>query len=66
MEHAVWSKEVRKALIDREETISQMAVHIGVAPETARTSIYGRYISPKTVKLINEYLGIEGYEGESK
>ena len=64
MEHDVWSKEVRKRLIDKDETISEMAVYIGIAPETARSSIYGRYISKTTVKKINDYLGIEGYEGE--
>ena len=65
MNHDDWNKEVRKKLIDLDESVSEFAIGIGFSPEWVRQTLYGRNIRPQIVKIISEKLGIENYlEGE--
>ena len=61
MKRDEWKKEVLKSLIDKEMTISAMAVKMGRSPEWARLNIYGRRTTPEGVQAISDYLGIESY-----
>lgn len=53
-----WSKEVRKKLIDKDMTISELAKQIGKSRSYVTEIISGRVKSPNTQKLINEFLEI--------
>ncbi len=58
-----WSKDVRKALIDKNMTIKQLAEHIGYAPTTVSTVINGRYSNASyqiIAEKINGMLGTKG------
>lgn len=58
-----WSKDVRKALIDRDMTLKQLAERIGYCPTTVSTVINGRY-SKSSYQIIsekiNDVLGTKG------
>lgn len=58
-----WSKDVRKAAIDKDMTIKQLAERIGYSVTTVSSVINGRYsISSyqKIAEKINQVLGTEG------
>lgn len=63
-ETSQWSKDVRKAIIDNDMTIKQLAEQIGYSVTTVSSVINGRY-SNKSYKVIaekiNEVLGTEGF-----
>ena len=61
MLHEEWSKEVRKALIDKGESIRDMARSLGYTAEWCRATIYGRDINPGMVSKISEYVGVTNY-----
>lgn len=58
-----WGKDVRKAVIDRDMTVSQLAEKIGYSQTTVSAVISGRYstASYQTVaEKINKFLGTKG------
>lgn len=58
-----WSKDVRKALIDKDMSLKQLAEIIGCSATTISTFINGRYSSASyqvTADKINKVLGTEG------
>ncbi len=58
-----WSKDVRKALIDKDMTLKQLAEIIGCSATTISTFINGRYSSASYQVIadkINKVLGTEG------
>lgn len=62
-EASQWSKDVRKAVIDKDMTLKQLAESIGYSVATVSSVINGRYsnASYQTIaEKINEALGTEG------
>ena len=62
-ESSQWSKDVRKALIDKDMTIKQLAEHIGYSVMTVSSIINGRYSNSSyqaIAEKINAELGTEG------
>lgn len=62
-EASQWSKDVRKAVIDKDMTLKQLAECIGYSVATVSSVINGRYSnsSYQTIaEKINEALGTEG------
>lgn len=62
-ETSQWSKDVRKAVIDKEMTLKQLAEHIGYSTATVSSVINGRYSNASyqaIAEKINEVLGTEG------
>lgn len=62
-ETSQWSKDVRKAVIDNDMTLKQLAERIGYSVATVSSVINGRYsnASYQTIaEKINEVLGTEG------
>lgn len=62
-EASQWSKDVRKAVIDKDMTLKQLAECIGYSVATVSSVINGRYsnASYQTIaEKINEALGTEG------
>lgn len=62
-ETAQWSKDVRKAVIDKDMTIKQLAERIGYSVATVSSVINGRYSNASyqaIAEKINEVLGTEG------
>lgn len=62
-ESSQWSKDVRKALIDKDMTIKQLAEHIGYSVMTVSSIINGRYSNSSyqaIAEKINAALGTEG------
>lgn len=53
-----WCKQVRKELIDRDMTVSELAVEIGKSREYTSAIVCGRVYSEPTVKLISDLLNI--------
>ena len=54
----LWSKTVKKALVDRGLSVSQLAKGIGSSRPHVSAVINGRLHSPKTQAHVSEYLGI--------
>lgn len=54
-----WAKEVRKALVDRDESASQMADHLGLSRQWVSKVLLGDNPGTETVAQINKYLGLE-------
>lgn len=54
-----WCKEVKKIMIDRDMTVSELAEGIGKTREYTSAIINGRVYSEPTVKEISDYLNIE-------
>lgn len=62
-ETSQWSKDVRKAVIDKEMTLKQLAERIGYSIATVSSVINGRYSNASyqaIAEKINEVLGTEG------
>lgn len=62
-EASQWSKDVRKAVIDKDMTLKQLAEYIGYSVATVSSVINGRYsnASYQTIaEKINEALGTKG------
>lgn len=62
-ETSQWSKDVRKAAIDKDMTIKQLAERIGYSVATVSSVINGRYSNASyqaIAEKINGVLGIEG------
>lgn len=62
-ETSQWSKDVRKAVIDKDMTLKQLAENIGYSVATVSSVINGRYSNASyqtIVKKINKLLGTEG------
>ena len=62
-ESSQWSKDVRKAVIDQDLTIKQLAERIGYSIATVSSVINGRYSNASyqaIAEKINEVLGTEG------
>lgn len=53
-----WTKEVKKKLIERDETISHMAQEIGFTRPWIYVAFKGN-ATHRTYERINDYLGIE-------
>lgn len=61
-----WSKDVKKALIDRDMTMRELAEEIGYNAATISSVIRGRYPNAtgvEIVKKINSILGTQGKPG---
>lgn len=59
-----WSKSVRKAIIDKETTMKDVASHIGCRPQVLSALINGKPISSDfdtLVNKVNDLLGTTGY-----
>lgn len=56
-----WCKEARKAMIDKELTISDLATRVKRNRVFVSSIINGRQISRPTIKLISDVLGIRDY-----
>lgn len=54
-----WAKEVKKALIDRDETISQMSRSLGVTTAYVYQTMSGTDPRQIMVDRISNYVGIE-------
>lgn len=62
-EASQWSKDVRKAVIDKDMTLKQLAEYIGYSVATVSSVINGRYSNASCqtiVEKINKLLGTEG------
>lgn len=62
-ETSQWSKDVRKAVIDKDMTLKQLAEYIGYSVATVSSVINGRYSNASyqtIVEKINKLLGTEG------
>ncbi|WP_440286934.1 helix-turn-helix domain-containing protein, partial [Eshraghiella crossota] len=62
-ETSQWSKDVRKAVIDNDMTLKQLAERIGYSVATVSSVINGRYSNASyqaIAEKINEVLGTEG------
>lgn len=62
-ETSQWSKDVRKAVIDKDMTLKQLAENIGYSVATVSSVINGRYSNASyqtIVEKINKLLGTEG------
>ena len=53
-----WGKEVRKALIDREMTVEELAKEIGYSKGYVANNINGNFDFPDVRRSICAYLGI--------
>lgn len=61
MTHKEWEKEVKKALIDREENQSDMADALGLSRQYVCAVINGTIKAPRAIGLISDYCGLEAY-----
>ncbi len=62
-ETSQWSKDVRKAMIDKDMTLKQLAKSIGYSVATVSSVINGRYSNAsykEITKKINKVLGTKG------
>ena len=57
---SAWEKEIRKALIDRDMTISDLADELNVSAAYIYDIISGNRKATELRQKINEYLNIEG------
>lgn len=62
MTHKEWEKEVKKALIDREETQGDMADALGLSRQYVCLTINGTVRVKRTVAAISRYCNVEAYE----
>lgn len=53
-----WCKEAKKAMIDKDMTVKEMADKTGKTVSWVSGIINGRFYSPDTVKAISDILGI--------
>ena len=61
MTHKEWEKEVKKALIDQEETQKEMADKLGLSRAYVSAVINGTVKAPRAIGLISDYCGLEAY-----
>ena len=59
-EMSAWEKEVRKGLIDRDMTVSDLATELGVSAAYIYDIINGNRKATELRQKINDFLGIEG------
>lgn len=62
-ETAQWSKDVRKAVIDKDMTIKQLAERIGYSVATVSSVINGRYSNASYQVIAEKINGVLGTEG---
>lgn len=58
-----WAKDVKKSLIDRDMTMSDLAIKLGYSPHTVSAVVTGKYpnaTGETIVEKINTLLGTEG------
>lgn len=60
---AQWSKDVRKAVIDKDMTIKQLAERIGYSVATVSSVINGRYSNASYQVIAEKINGVLGTEG---
>lgn len=53
-----WCKEVKKAMIDRDMSIADLAVELNLSSAYVTRIINGTFIIPETKKRISKYLDI--------
>ena len=53
-----WGKEVKKALIDRDMTVTDLAAKINLSKSHVANVVNGRFDFPEVRQRINSYLGI--------
>lgn len=53
-----WCKEAKKALIDRDMNINELANELNYSREYVSVVINGKYNSPEMKKQICDYLGV--------
>ena len=53
-----WCKEVKKAMIDRDMSIADLAAELNLSSAYVTRSINGTFIIPETKKRISKYLDI--------
>ena len=53
-----WCKDVKKALIDKDMTVTDLAFEMKISREYVSGVINGRVIAPEIAARIGEYLGI--------
>lgn len=53
-----WSKEVKKAMIDRDMSVSDLAEALNISREYVSAVVNGRVISDAAIKAISDYFNI--------
>ena len=53
-----WCKQVKKELIDRDMSISDLAEQVGISRQYASEIVHGRRYAEPAVKAISDYLNI--------
>jgi len=61
--NSTWGKDVKKALIDREMTIKQLAIETGHCVAVISSLINGRYAKSNYAEIANQINGILGTDG---
>lgn len=59
-EMSAWEKQIRKALIDRDMKVSDLATELGVSAAYIYDIINGSRKATEVRQKINDYLNIEG------
>lgn len=62
-EASQWSKDVRKAVIDRDMTLKQLASEIGYSISTVSSILNGRYSNSSYQAIAEKINGVLGTEG---
>lgn len=58
-----WAKDVRKAIIDKDMTLKQLAINIGYSYPTVSSVINGRYANASYLAIAEKINGVLGTEG---
>lgn len=58
-----WAKDVRKAIIDKDMTLKQLAINIGYSYPTVSSVINGRYANTSYLAIAEKINGVLGTEG---
>lgn len=53
-----WEKEVRKAMIDKDLSMRDLANALNLTPQYLSSVINGRVVSEPAIKTVSDYLGI--------
>ena len=55
----VWCKEMKKALIDKDMTVTQLSEEIHVNRTMVSCVLSGRTVSPEVAEIISKHLGVK-------
>lgn len=60
----LWAKNAKKALIDKDMNVTELASALNLSRSYVSHVINGKFISPGVQEAICEFLGVEAYPNE--